>query len=232
MTTNAMSGIRVYDPATANQTTSTSSSATPTATSQTQDFLQLLVAQIQNQDPTSPMDASTMTSQMSNLSMVQSMQDMNSSLTSLLAQMQASNFITQASSIGHSPLVASNQIVYNGSGSVMLGGNVANSLSDLTATITDSSGNVVNTIDLGAAQAGMKNFAWNGADSSGNQLGAGNYYIQLNGTTASGATDNSTTAYVASAVATVSKSSDGKTVNLNLANGMTIDANSVTQWDS
>ena len=78
----------------------------------------------------------------------------------------------------------------------------------------------------------MKNFAWNGADSSGNQLGAGNYYVQLSGTTASGATDNSTTSYVASPVATVSKSADGKTVNLNLANGMVVDANSVTQWDS
>lgn len=231
MATNPLSGIRVYDPATANQPASTST-ATPTASSQTQDFLTLLVAQIQNQDPTSPMDASTMTSQMSNLSMVQSMQDMNSSLSSLLAQMQASNFITQASSIGHAPLVAGSSIQYSGTGNVMMGGQVANALSDLTATITDSSGNVVNQVDLGAVQPGMKNFAWSGTDSNGTQLPAGNYNVQFMGTNASGGTDTSTTAYVASPVATVSKSADGKTVNLNLADGQVVDANSVTQWDS
>jgi flagellar basal-body rod modification protein FlgD len=231
MTTNALNGIRVYDPATANQPTS-SSTASTSASSQTQDFLTLLVAQIQNQDPTSPMDASTMTSQMSNLSMVQSMQDMNSSLTSLLAQMQASNFITQASSIGHSPLVAGNAIQYSGTGNVSMGASVTNALSDLTATITDSSGNVVNQVDLGAVQPGMTNFAWSGVDSNGNQLSAGKYYVQFVGTNAIGSTDASTTAYVASPVATVSKSADGKTVNLNLADGRVVDANSVTQWDS
>ena len=230
MATNPLNGIRVYDPATANQPTSTTVGTS--AASQTQNFLQLLVAQIQNQDPTSPMDASTMTAQMSNLNMVQSMQDMNSSLASLLAQMQASNFVTQASSIGHSPLVAGSAIQYSGSGNVMMGGNVANALSNLTATITDSSGNVVNQVSLGAAQPGMANFAWSGTDSNGNQLPAGKYFVQFVGTNASGGTDASTTAYVASPVATVSKSADGKTVNLNLADGRVVDANSVTQWDS
>ena len=50
MATNPLNGIRIYDPATANQPASTSSSST-SAASQTQDFLKLLTAQIQNQDP-------------------------------------------------------------------------------------------------------------------------------------------------------------------------------------
>jgi flagellar basal-body rod modification protein FlgD len=230
MATNPLNGIRVYDPMTANQPTSTTVGTS--AASQTQNFLKLLVAQIQNQDPTSPMDASTMTAQMSNLNMVQSMQDMNSNLSSLLAQMQASNFVTQAASIGHSPLVAGNVIQYSGTGNVMMGGNVANALSNLTATITDSNGNVVNQVNLGAAQPGMTNFAWSGTDSNGAQLPAGKYFIQFMGSNSSGGADASTTAYVASPVATVSKSADGKTVNLNLADGRVVDANSVTQWDS
>jgi flagellar basal-body rod modification protein FlgD len=230
MATNPLNGIRMYDPVTANQPTS--NTVGTSAASQTQNFLKLLVAQIQNQDPTSPMDASTMTAQMSNLNMVQSMQDMNSSLASLLAQMQASNFVTQASSIGHSPLVAGNTIQYSGTGNVMMGANAANALSNLTATITDSSGNVVNQVNLGSVQPGMTNFAWSGVDSNGAQLPAGKYYIQFVGTNSNGATDASTTAYVASPVATVSKSADGKTVNLNLADGRVVDANSVTQWDS
>ena len=78
----------------------------------------------------------------------------------------------------------------------------------------------------------MKNFAWNGQDSNGQPVAAGSYFVQFMGTNANGAADSSTTAYVASPVVTVSKSADGKTVNLNLANGMVVDANSVTQWDS
>jgi flagellar basal-body rod modification protein FlgD len=230
MATNPLSGIRIYDPTTANKPISTAVGTS--AASQTQNFLQLLVAQIQNQDPMSPMDASTMTAQMSNLNMVQSMQDMNSSLSSLLSQMQASNFITQASSIGHSPLVAGNNIQYSGNGAVMLGGNVANAMSNLVATITDASGNVVNQINLGSAQPGMTNFAWSGTDSNGNQMAAGQYNIQLMGTNSGGSADSSTTTYVASPVVTVSKSSDGKSINLNLADGRVVDASSVTQWDS
>jgi len=229
-TTNAM-GIRVYDPLTANQPAASTSSGT-TAADQTTNFLQLLIAQIQNQDTTNPMDASTMTSQMSNLSMVNSMQTMNSSLTSLLSQMQSANFITQSSSIGHSPLATGNNISYSVTGNVLMGANVVNPLADLTATISDSSGNVVNTVDLGPVQSGMQNFSWNGADSNGQQVAAGNYSLSLLGTTSAGATDQSPTAYVASQVVNVSKSTDGTTVNLQLADGRIIDASKVTQWDT
>ena len=231
MTTSAMSNIRIYDPLTANNP-STSTSVATTAASQTQNFLKLLVAQIQNQDPTAPMDASTMTSQMSSLSMVNSMQDMNTSLSSLLAQMQSANFITQASSIGHSPLAASNSIAYQGTGGVAMGANSVNALSDLVATIKDGSGTAVRTIDLGSVQAGMTNFSWDGMDSTGTQLGAGYYSVSLSGTTAAGVIDNTPTNYVASPVVAVSKASNGTDVNLALADGRAVLATSVTQWDS
>jgi flagellar basal-body rod modification protein FlgD len=231
MTTSAMNGIRTYDPLTANKPVATASVGT-SATDQTQNFLKLLVAQIQNQDPMSPMDASTMTSQMSNLSMVNSMQTMNTSLTSLLSQMQSANFITQSSSIGHSPLAVGNVIGYQGSGSVLMGANAVNALSNLTATISDATGNIVKTVNLGAAQAGMNNYSWDGKDSQGNQLPAGRYSISLVGTTAAGATDQSPTSYVASPVVSVSKGSDGTSINLLLADGRTVDANNVTQWDT
>ena len=229
-TTNAM-GIRTYDPLTANKP-ATDTTVGTTGADQTQNFLKLLVAQIQNQDPMSPMDASTMTSQMSNLSMVNSMQSMNTSLSSLLSQMQSANFITQSSSIGHSPLATSNTISYSGSGFVLLGANVANPLSNLTATIVDSTGNVINTVNLGSAQAGMNNYSWDGTDSNGQPVAAGRYSVSLVGTDAAGATDQSPTSYVASPVVNVSKSADGKTVNLQLADGRMVDSASVTQWDT
>jgi len=226
-TTSPMSNIPVYDPTVAANKASTSSNGT-SATEQTQNFLKLLIAQIQNQDPMAPMDASTMTAQMSQLNMVSSMSNMNTSMTAMLNQMQSVNFMNQAALIGHSPQVAGNSMTFDGANSVILGANAANPLSSAIATITDASGNVVNTANLGALLAGMKNFAWDGVDASGNKVAAGIYKISINGTNAAGGTESPTT-YVASPVAAVSKGANGDSL-ITLVDGRQINASTIQQW--
>ena len=227
--TNPLSGIRTYDPTTANKTAE-ASTAPKTATEETANFLKLLIAQIKNQDPMSPMDASTMTAQMSQLNMVSSMANMNTSMTAMLAQMQSVNFMNQAALIGHSPAVAGDGIAFDGTNQVMLGANAANPLKSVIATISDASGNTVNSVDLGSLNAGMSNFLWNGKDAGGNTVAAGMYYLSLTGTNAADATENPT-AYVASAVASVSKGSNGDAI-LNLLDGRIINSSEVQQWIS
>jgi flagellar basal-body rod modification protein FlgD len=226
-TTGPMSNIPVYDPTVAASSATSSSSGT-SAADQTQNFLKLLIAQIQNQDPMAPMDASTMTSQMSQLNMVTSMSNMNTSMTAMLNQMQSVNFMNQAALIGHSPEVAGNSISFDGTNSVVLGANAANPLSSVVATITDSSGNVINTADLGTLVAGMKNFAWDGIDSSGNKVAAGNYSISISGKNTAGNSE-SPTVYVASPVAAVSKGTNGDSL-LTLVDGRQINASTIQQW--
>ena len=230
--TNPLSGIRTYDPSTANKPAdaTAASSGGGTATEQTQNFLKLLIAQIKNQDPMAPMDASTMTAQMSQLNMVSSMANMNTSMTAMLSQMQSVNFMNQAALIGHSPAVAGDGIAFDGTNQVMLGANTANPLKSVIATISDAGGNTVNSVDLGSLNAGMSNFIWNGKDAGGNTVAAGMYYLSLNGTNAADATENPT-AYVASAVASVSKGANGDAV-LNLLDGRIINASEVQQWIS
>jgi flagellar basal-body rod modification protein FlgD len=177
-----------------------------------------------------PMDASTMTAQMSQLNMVSSMANMNTSMTAMLAQMQSVNFMNQAALIGHSPAVAGNGIAFDGTNQVMLGANAANPLKSVIATISDASGNTVNSVDLGSLNAGMSNFLWNGKDAGGNTVAAGMYYLSLTGTNAADATENPTP-YVASAVASVSKGSNGDAI-LNLLDGRIINSSEVQQWIS
>ena len=226
---NPLSGIRTYDPTTAN-IPAEASTAPKTATEETQNFLKLLIAQIKNQDPMAPMDASTMTAQMSQLNMVSSMANMNTSMTAMLAQMQSVNFMNQAALIGHSPAVAGDGIAFDGTNQVMLGANAANPLKSVIATISDASGTTVNSVDLGSLNAGMSNFLWNGKDAGGNTVAAGMYYLSLTGTNAADATENPT-AYVASAVASVSKGSNGDAI-LNLLDGRIINSSEVQQWIS
>jgi flagellar basal-body rod modification protein FlgD len=226
---NPLSGIRTYDPTTANKPAE-ASPAGGTAAEQTQNFLKLLIAQIQNQDPMAPMDASTMTAQMSQLNMVSSMANMNTSMTAMLSQMQSVNFMNQAALIGHSPAVAGNGIAFDGTNQVMLGANATNPLKSVVATITDASGNVVNSVDLGNINAGMSNFIWNGQNADGSTVPAGMYYLSLSGKNSADASENPT-AYVASAVASVTKGANGDAI-LNLLDGRSVNASEVQQWIS
>jgi len=126
--------------------------------------------------------------------------------------------------------VAGNGIAFDGTNQVMLGANAANPLKSVVATITDSSGNIVNSVDLGDVNAGMSNFIWNGQAANGETVPAGMYYLSLAGKNADNGTENPT-AYVASAVASVTKGTTGDAV-LNLLDGRTVKSSEVQQWIS
>jgi flagellar basal-body rod modification protein FlgD len=228
MATSGISGIRTYDPAAASKPKDTNPNTGTSAADQTQNFLKLLIAQIKNQDPMSPMDASTMTAQMSQLNMVSSMGTMNTSMQAMLAQMQSANFMNQASLIGHSPMVAGSSINYTG-GEVMLGANLANPLQGVVATIKDASGNVVGTADLGNLNSGMANFVFDGVDASGAKMPNGIYRVEISGKNNAG-TNESPAPYVGSPVVSILKEGSSGEALLKLADGRSIKASEVKQW--
>jgi flagellar basal-body rod modification protein FlgD len=218
----------MYDPAAANKPKDTNPNTGTSAADQTQNFLTLLIAQIKNQDPMSPMDASTMTAQMSQLNMVSSMGTMNTSMQAMLSQMQSANFMNQAALIGHSPMVAGSSINYSG-GEVMLGANLANPLQGVVATIKDASGNVVGTADLGNLNSGMTNFVFDGVDANGAAMPNGIYRVEISGKNNAGANE-SPTPYVGSPVVSILKEGNLGDAMLKLADGRSIKASDVKQW--
>jgi flagellar basal-body rod modification protein FlgD len=218
----------MYDPAAANKPKDTNPNTGTSAADQTQNFLTLLIAQIKNQDPMSPMDASTMTAQMSQLNMVSSMGTMNTSMQAMLSQMQSANFMNQAALIGHSPMVAGNSINYSG-GEVMLGANLANPLQGVVATIKDASGTIVGTADLGNLNSGMTNFVFDGVDASGANMPNGIYRVEISGKNNAG-TNESPAPYVGSPVVSILKEGTSGEALLKLADGRSIKASEVKQW--
>ena len=72
-----------------NSSTSSTKSTGNSATDLQNTFLQLLIAQMKNQDPTSPMDSSQMTSQLAEINTVTGIGQLNTSLTSLSTQLTA-----------------------------------------------------------------------------------------------------------------------------------------------
>ncbi|ARM11016.1 flagellar basal body rod modification protein FlgD [Rhizobium phaseoli Brasil 5] len=75
-------------------TSASTSSSTQKATLNYDNFLQLLIAQMKNQDPTDPMDASEQVAQLATFSQVEQTIQTNTKLDTLLA----SSSLTQASS--------------------------------------------------------------------------------------------------------------------------------------
>ncbi|ANH75246.1 flgD Tudor-like domain protein [Ralstonia insidiosa] len=146
-------------------------------------FLQMLVAQLKNQDPLNPMDNSQMTTQLAQINTVSGIQQLNTTMSSMLTQ----NAATQASSmIGRTVQVPSSNLTL-ASGKANFGISVPNGADDVVVTIKNAAGVAVRTVDLGQMTAGSGNYTWNGKDDKGNQLADGNYTIStaatLNGQT-------------------------------------------------
>ncbi len=159
-------------------TPSSSDGTTPTAMSQS-DFLKLMVAQLQAQDPTSPVDNSQFVSQLTQFSTLSATQDLGTSVTNLssniAASQQTSEILSSAGLVGHNVLVPETTANYQGSEvdgavNVTAAGNV-------TVTVTDGDGNLVRTIPMGTQDPGLQNFSWDGKDSSGNPVANGTYTL-------------------------------------------------------
>lgn len=149
------------------------------------DFLNMLMTQLQNQDPSSPMDSNEFTQELVSFSGVEQQINTNNSLTQLIQLTQAGELMQGSSMAGKQVEVTSNQLpLQNGSGSVQF---TAPAAEPVALAISDSSGNIVQTATLNA-QAGVNTWNWNGMSSSGVQLPDGAYNVAVYGANAGGST--------------------------------------------
>lgn len=206
---------------------SSSTSSTGNATTDLQNtFLQLLVTQLKNQDPTNPMDSSQMTSQLAQINTVTGISQLNTSLTSLASQLAAGQNAQTSLLIGQNVLVPGNTATVSSGSSSGFGFTLSQAVTDLKVTIKDSSGNVVNSVDLGAQAAGTVPVGWKPTDASGNTLPDGTYTISAQGTTSAGTSATGITTLTGQQVVSVVQQSSGKQ-GLLLRNGTTVDSTSV-----
>jgi flagellar basal-body rod modification protein FlgD len=156
---------------------SASGAITSAATLGGTDFLTLMLAQLKNQDPTSPVDSNTFLTQLAQLSEVQGITQLNTSFGSLSSSISANQALQASSLLGHQALVTSPTAQLAANGSVTGTVSVPQSTSAVVLGIADSSGNVVRTIGLGAQTSGNASFSWDGKESNGSQAPAGTYTL-------------------------------------------------------
>jgi len=183
-------------PANASSTTSTTSKTTIGQDA----FLQLLVTELQHQDPTTAQDPNAMITQMAQFSSLEQQTDTNTLLTSMQNQVSALFQAQSSSLIGTNVKVTSSSLNLSG-GTASIGIQLPTAASKVALAIKNAAGQTVATLSPGAMAAGDQVVTWNGKDSNGNQLADGTYTVGIAATDASGASVAATTTSYATVTA-------------------------------
>ena len=148
------------------------------------DFFRLMVAQLNNQDPTNPMDNAEFLGQLAQFSTVTGIDELGDSFQGLVSNMFASQAMMAAQLIERQVLVDAGTVwdaFYQTeeplSGSFETDDVTTNS----RVTIYDGAGNLVNTIDMGTVEPGTHQFTWNGIRKDGSEASNGRYLIVAEG---------------------------------------------------
>ncbi|HTP63775.1 MAG TPA: FlgD immunoglobulin-like domain containing protein [Geobacteraceae bacterium] len=176
-----------------NAVSTNSSNTTTAATNMKQDvgfnqndFLQMLVAELQNQDPMNPQDSSQFVTQLAQISQVEQTYNINSNLQTLLNSMNNSTALSTVSFIGKDITAQGSQVALTSGGTAALGFTLPSAATQVTVQIQDANGNTVRTLTQGATAAGASSITWDGLSDSGQTLPSGTYSFAVSGTSASG----------------------------------------------
>ncbi len=154
-------------------------------------FLKLLVTQLNNQDPLNPLDNAQLTSQLAQINTVQGIQQLNSTLTGISGRFDSAGMLQAASIMGRNAVVAGNALPLFDTGAAG-GFELAQGADRVTVTVKDSSGAVVHTVELGAQSEGRHLFDWDGMNDAGTKAAPGPYTFSVSASSAGKAVDSAT----------------------------------------
>jgi flagellar basal-body rod modification protein FlgD len=170
-------------------------------------FLKLLVAQMQNQDPLSPMDNAQVTSQMAQIQSVTGIEKLNSTVQGLSGQFMQMQALQGAQLIGREVIVPGNKMhMENGVGEG--GFELSTAADSVKVEVLGPSGHVLDTLNLGAQSAGAHSFDW----TAGNNATATGVTFRV--TAMSGSTKLDATTLMRDKVEAINTSGDSLTLEL------------------
>jgi Flagellar hook capping protein len=184
-------------------------------------FLTLLVAQLKNQDPTNPMQNNELTTQLAQISTVSGIEKLNTTLGSISGQIDNSQSLAASNLIGHGVMIPGTKVLAGKETTTPFGVELQQPADKVTATITDSSGAVVRTIEIGALKAGVHSFTWDGSMTDGTSAPDGAYNVSI--AASSGSTQLVAQPLQFALVQGVTRSSTGNLLDLGTYGTTTLD---------
>jgi flagellar basal-body rod modification protein FlgD len=141
------------------------------------EFLELMIAQLKNQDPFKAMDPSQFLGQLAQFGTVTGIQEMQTAFGTLSDAMRSSQVLDGSTMVGREVLVASAGATLQAEGSVKGAFDVPNGTTALSLDIRDANGTLVRHVALPAA-TGLQEFSWDGTADNGARAPAGNYTFE------------------------------------------------------
>jgi flagellar basal-body rod modification protein FlgD len=164
--------------------TSTSSTVASASSSNTtlgqSDFLKLMTAQMQNQDPFNPVDNTQMVAQMAQFSSLAGITEMSTTLKAMAEKMGATTASDAMAYVGRTVLTEGST-AYGRTGGGIAGAVELDAAADsVTVQITGANGALLKTLSLGKQAAGTATFDWDGKTDGGEDAGAGPFTVSVN----------------------------------------------------
>ncbi len=156
------------------------------------DFLTLLVAQLQNQDPMNPSDSTEFTAQLAQFSSLEQLQNINSSLSGFEVYQATLNNIQTANFIGKTVTAAGDTLGVSDGVADSISIDLDDPADAVYIQIYNAYGEYVDDIEAGSLNAGMHSIEWDGLDQYGAAVEDGNYSFTVMAIDADGNTVTST----------------------------------------
>jgi len=172
----------------------TSSTATGTTSSSIlgkDDFLKLLITQLQYQDPMNPLNGTEFAAQLAQFSSVEQLANMNENLTASITtnQIMAQSIgnALASSMIGKDVKASGDTVQWAGDRDVRYGYTLASDAAAVTVSVYDANGELVRTMTQTGVAAGDTTLTWDGKNDAGVSVPAGSYRFSVKATDGTGA---------------------------------------------
>ncbi len=155
------------------------------------DFLELLIVQLQHQDPMEPQDSQDFASQLAEFTSLEELQNLNSTVSqgveTNLMLAQTINNTMAATMIGQETKAIGDIINVKEAGqSTVLNFDLGLPADEITVFIKDSAGTVIKTIDMDPLPEGENSVTWDGTNNNGVDVIPGEYNYSVVASNAAG----------------------------------------------
>jgi flagellar basal-body rod modification protein FlgD len=141
------------------------------------DFLQLLVTQLKNQDPLNPSDPTEFTAQLAQFSSLEQLFNVNESLAQMNTGSAELERLSALSLLGREIVSESDTFRLGDAGSVKIGCQLQDNADEVHIHIRDQANRTVATLTANRLEAGEYFFQWDGVDDNGLVAPAGEYNL-------------------------------------------------------
>lgn len=143
------------------------------------EFLKLLVAQLENQDPLSPSDNGEFVAQLAQFSSLEEAQKLSKGFENFTDTFMSSQHLQATSMVGRPVHVESEVTLLGNEGAISILADMPGEVADASLSVYDEAGALVDNFNLGSQNRGRAEFVWTGEDANGQRFPPGVYRFEV-----------------------------------------------------